>query len=104
MKKFLTLRVPTLLAIFVIVLTLGLISMKVGALIGDYWDIGPWRVSSSGDLISTGGGFVVVISSTSTTYTAPAVTGTIVVRDDNWKVYICTTTVGPCWVVVGGQT
>lgn len=54
MKKFLTLRVPTLLAILVIALTLGLVSMKVGALITDYWDIGPWRVTSSGDLKPTG--------------------------------------------------
>ncbi len=103
MRKFLTLRIPILLAIFVIVLTLGLVSMRVGALITDYWDIGPWRVDSSGHLISTGGGFVVVVSSTSTTYTAPTVTGTIVVRDDNWKVYICTGVVNPDWVVVGAQ-
>jgi len=51
MRKFLTLRIPILLAIFVIVLTLGLVSMRVGALITDYWDIGPWRVDSSGHLL-----------------------------------------------------
>lgn len=54
MKKFLTLRIPILLAILIIVLTLGLVSMKVGALIGDYWDIGPWRVDSSGYLLPDG--------------------------------------------------
>lgn len=55
MKKFLTLRVPKWLAILVIVLSLGVVAMKVGALIsGDKWDIGPWRVTSSNDLKPTG--------------------------------------------------
>lgn len=55
MKKFLTLRVPTLLVILVIALSLGIVAMKVGALIpGDKWDIGPWKVTSSNDLKPTG--------------------------------------------------
>ena len=50
MKKILTLRVPVWLGILVILLTLGTIAIKSNALITDYWDIGPWRVTSSGHL------------------------------------------------------
>lgn len=51
MKKFLTLRTPVWLIILAIVVTLGFVGMKAGALITDYWDIGPWRVDSSGHFL-----------------------------------------------------